>query len=119
LTVLVHTISHRVARYLEREGILERDEENSDLNLEEGDEGPMQQVQGCSVSYRIAIGPPQGRKVFTPQRVPAWEDDDCFAQVAKESGISSKRPTVMEPRTSSLSRWMSLPSWLPWCRNRE
>jgi hypothetical protein len=66
LTELVHTISHRVAGFLEREGILERDEENSYLNLEEGDEDPMQQVLGCSVSYRIAIGPQQGRKVFTP-----------------------------------------------------
>ena len=63
LTELVHTISHRVAGFLEREGILERDEENSYLNLE-GDEDPMQQVLGCSVSYRIAIGPQQGRKVF-------------------------------------------------------
>ncbi|MBT3031095.1 MAG: transposase [Candidatus Thiodiazotropha sp. (ex Lucina pensylvanica)] len=61
LTELVHTISHRVAGYLERQGILERDEENSYLNLEEGDEDPMQQVLGCSVSYRIAIGPQQGR----------------------------------------------------------
>jgi hypothetical protein len=25
----------------------------------------MQQVLGCSVSYRIAVGPQQGRKVFT------------------------------------------------------
>ena len=65
LTKLVHTISHRVAEFLEREGILERDEENSYLNLEESDEDPMQQVLGCSVSYRIAIGPQQGRKVFT------------------------------------------------------
>ncbi len=55
LTELVHTISHRVAGILEREGILERDEENSYLNLE-GDEDPMQQVLGCSVSYRIAVG---------------------------------------------------------------
>ncbi len=31
LTELVHTISHRVAGFLEREGILERDEENSYL----------------------------------------------------------------------------------------
>jgi hypothetical protein len=38
---------------------LERDEENSYLNLEEGDEDPMQQVLGCSVSYRVAIGPQQ------------------------------------------------------------
>jgi len=38
LVALVHTISHRVAEFLEREGIMERDEENSYLNLEEGDE---------------------------------------------------------------------------------
>ena len=87
LTELVHTITQRVAGFLEREGILERDEENSYLNLE-GDEDPMQQVLGCSVSYRIAIGPQQGRKVFTLQTIPSWEDDDRFAQVAKESGFS-------------------------------
>ena len=84
----MHTISQRVAGFLEREGILERDEENSYLNLE-GEEGPMQQVLGCSVSYRIAIGAQQGCKVFTLQTIPAWEDDDRFAQVAKESGFSS------------------------------
>jgi ribosomal protein S27E len=88
LIELVHTISHRVAGFLEREGILERDEENSYLNLENADEDPMQEVLGCSVSYRIAVGPQQGRKVFTLQTMPAWEDDDRFAQVAKESGFS-------------------------------
>jgi hypothetical protein len=41
LAELVHTISHRVAGFLERQGTLEREEENSYLNLEEGDEGPM------------------------------------------------------------------------------
>jgi len=66
LTELVHTISHRVAGFLEREGILERDEENSYLNLEEGDEDPMQQVLGCSVSHRIAIGPQQGHAADDP-----------------------------------------------------
>jgi hypothetical protein len=56
--------------------------------LEEGTEDPMQQVMGCSVSYRIAIGPQQGRKVFTLQTIPAWEEDDRFAQVAKVAGFS-------------------------------
>jgi hypothetical protein len=88
LSELVHTISHRVAGFLEREGILERDEENSYLNLGEGDEDPMRQVLGCSVSYRIAIGPQQGRKVFTLQTIPAREDGDRFAQVVKVSGFS-------------------------------
>ncbi len=64
LTELLHLISHRIADFLERRGILERDEENSYLNLEGSDQDPMQQVLGCSVSYRIAIGPQQGRKVF-------------------------------------------------------
>jgi len=64
LAILVHSISHRVARYLERQGILERDEENSYLQLDGIDEDPMQQLIGCSVSYRIAVGPQQGRKVF-------------------------------------------------------
>ena len=77
------TLSHRVAGFLEREGILERDEENSYLNLEDQDEDPMQQVSGSSVSYRIAIGPQQGHVVFTLQTIPAWEEDDCFTQVAK------------------------------------
>jgi hypothetical protein len=88
LTELAHTISHRVAGFLEREGILERDEENSDLNPEEGGEDSMQQVLGCSVSYRIAAGPQQGRKVFTLQTIPAWEGDERFSQVAKEYGFS-------------------------------
>ena len=60
LAILVHTISHRVARFLERQGVLERDEEYSYLQLEGLDEDPMQQLIGCSVSYRIAVGPQQG-----------------------------------------------------------
>jgi hypothetical protein len=88
LAQLVHTISHRVARYLERQGILERDEESSYLQLDGIDEDPMQQLIGCSVSYRIAVGPQQGRKVFTLQTLPAVVEDDRYAQVAKEAGFS-------------------------------
>jgi hypothetical protein len=87
LTELIYKASHRVARFLECEGVLERDEVNSNLNLEEGAEDPMQQVLGCSVGYRVVIGPQQSRKVFTLQTIPAWEDDDRFAQVAKASGL--------------------------------
>jgi hypothetical protein len=61
LTEQVHTISHRVAGYFEREGILERDAENSYLNLEACNEDPMQQILGCSVNYRIALGPNSNR----------------------------------------------------------
>jgi hypothetical protein len=114
LMALVHTISHRVAGFLEREGILERDEENSYLNLEEGDEDPMQQVLGCSVSYRIAVGPQQGRKVFTLQTIPTWEDDDRFAQVAQESGFSLHAGVAVQARERSklerLCRYITRPA---------
>lgn len=46
LTQLVHTISHRVARFLEQRGLLERDAENSYLTLDCLDEEPMQQLHG-------------------------------------------------------------------------
>jgi hypothetical protein len=42
----------------------------------------------CSVSYRIAVGPQQGRKVLTLQTLPAVGADDRYAQVAKEAGFS-------------------------------
>ena len=44
LTVVLHTISQRVASFLERRGILERDEGNSYLNLDGLDEDPMQEL---------------------------------------------------------------------------
>ncbi len=88
LAQLAHTISHRVARYLECQGILERDEENSYMQLDGIDDDPMQQLIGYSVSYRIAVGPQQGRKVFTLQTLPAVEGDDRYGQVAKEAGFS-------------------------------
>ncbi len=77
-----------MAGFLECEGVLERDVENSYLNLEEGDEDTMQQALGCSVSYRIDIGPQQGRKVVTLQTILSWEDDERFVQVGKVGGFS-------------------------------
>jgi hypothetical protein len=52
------------------------------------DENPMQQLIGCSVSYRVALGPQQGRKVFALQTLPSIEEDDRYAQVAKDAGFS-------------------------------
>ncbi len=49
---LTHTLSHRVARFLERRGLLERDVENSYLVFEQQEEDVMQQLYGHSVSCR-------------------------------------------------------------------
>jgi hypothetical protein len=44
--------------------LLERDAESSYLAGDDGEAGPMDQLLGHSITYRIAVGPRQGRKVF-------------------------------------------------------
>lgn len=88
LARLVHTISHRVARCLERKGLLVCDAESSYLQLNDMEEDAMQQLHGRSISYRIAVGPQQGLKVFTLQALPAVNSTGCSERVAKEAGFS-------------------------------
>jgi hypothetical protein len=55
LTQLTHTIARRIARFLERQGLLERDAENSYLASDAVDDDPMDQLMGHSTTYRIAV----------------------------------------------------------------
>jgi hypothetical protein len=56
LTQLTHTIAQRVGRFLERQGLLERDAENSYLSGDVVEAGPLGQLLGHSTTYRIAVG---------------------------------------------------------------
>lgn len=87
LTQLAHTIAHRVCRFLERQGLLERDAENSYLSGDAVDDDPMSQLCGHSITYRIAVGPQAGRKVFTLQTLPA-SDEPFDDRVVKVAGFS-------------------------------
>ncbi|MCP4376044.1 MAG: hypothetical protein GY794_07715 [bacterium] len=88
LGVLVHKISQRVAKFLERQGFLEQDVENSYLTFEDSDDEAIQQLYGHSITYRIAIGPQQGRKVFTLQSIPPIaEPKKDSSRVAKVAGL--------------------------------
>ena len=92
LTRLTHTIAHRVARYLERQSLVARDTGNVYLTLEAvdaSDDDPSNQLLGSSITYRIAIGPQQGRKVFTLQTLPNLESDNPFSSsVGEAAGFS-------------------------------
>ncbi|MCH8312665.1 MAG: transposase [Nitrospinae bacterium] len=87
LVQLVHTVSHRIARFLERRGLLVRDAENAYLDLQPEDESPMDTLMGHSITYRIATGPNAGRKVLTLQTLPAIEDEGS-SRVASMDGFS-------------------------------
>ena len=87
LTRLTHTIAHRVGRYLERQGLIDHDAGNIFLSQEAvdaSDEDPTNQLLGSSVTYRIAVGPQQGRKVFTLQTLPDLDTDSPFSCSAGE-----------------------------------
>ncbi len=92
LTRLTHTIAQRVGRYLERQGLLERDTGNIYLTpeaVDASDEDPSNQLLGSSITYRIAVGPQQGRKVFTLQTLPDCESDNPFSSsVGEVAGFS-------------------------------
>ena len=60
---LLHTIAIRVARALEKQGLLLRDDDTPSLNLEPAD--GFEQLLGAAVHYRIATGPHTGRKALS------------------------------------------------------
>ena len=115
LTGLVHTISHRVARFLERRGLLERDEEDSYLTLDCLDDEPMQQLHGHAITYRIALGSQQGRKVFTLQTIPPSNAESSFStRVANTAGFSLHAGVAAEAyqrdKIERLCRYISRPA---------
>ncbi len=65
LSALAQHIASRVGRFLERQGVLERDAETPCLSELALDDEPMQALLAHSITYRIAVGPRAGRKVFT------------------------------------------------------
>ena len=76
LAQLAHTIVRRVGRLLERKGLLERGTEQLNLGEAIDTDDPMPELVGHSITYRIAVGPHRGRKVFTLQTLPdnGWKD---------------------------------------------
>ena len=88
LEALVRVISKRVGRALERQGLLVRDLENPFLMVDSPDVSGLEDLLGHSITYRIALGPHQGRKAFTLQTVPTVAAVDDNRAVAKAAGFS-------------------------------
>ena len=84
---LVNVISHRIALYLEKAGLIQRDMDNTFLDLHMDDEDSLLPLQAASVNYRIAVGPEAGKKVFALQTLPA-KDEQHYGQLAQINGFS-------------------------------
>ncbi len=109
----LYTIAHRVSRFLERQGLLERDAENSYLASDAVDEDSMTPLLGHSITYRIAVGPQAGRKVYTLQTLPGCEEPYDYG-VGKVAGFSLHAGVVARTKErmklERLCRYISRPA---------
>ena len=64
LVKLLHRLSGRIVKLLERRGLILADEAHPSLDMEAG--SSLDQLQAVPISYRIAIGSQAGRKAVTP-----------------------------------------------------
>jgi hypothetical protein len=113
LTELTHTIARRVGGFLQRQGLLACDGEQSFLAEEAVDEGSMDPLLAHSITYRIAVGPQAGRTVSTLQTLPASDEpfDDPVSQVAGFSlhaGVAAK--AHQRHKLERLARYISRPA---------
>ena len=71
---LTHKISLRIARYLERSGLIERDAESCYLSTDAVG-ADIREDQSYSINYRISIGSQKGKKVFALQTLPPMAEE--------------------------------------------
>jgi len=69
-TQMAQTIARRTGRYLEHQGLLEWDVENSYLATDAVNEDPMNLLLGHSITYRIAVWAQAGRPTGHPKASP-------------------------------------------------
>jgi ribosomal protein S27E len=116
LEELVQLISQRVGRCLERQGLLEQDTESAWLDLDPAeDTDAMPQILGSSISYRIAVGPQQGRKAFMIRTIrPLDRPDPGLERVARANGFSLHAGIscegIQKDKRERLCRYISRPA---------
>ncbi|WP_165475114.1 transposase [Legionella yabuuchiae] len=90
MNLLLHRISSRIARLLERAGYLEREQEEGGLLLDGFEEDTMNHLQGSSITYRIAMGSRQDLKVLTLKTLPPRDElaESTGQALAKLGGFS-------------------------------
>ena len=112
LQTLVERVAERIGSVLERQGLLARDTENSYLELGPNAGGPLEDLIGHSITYRVAMGPRAGQKVFSLETVPARADEPRRG-VAQYAGFSLHAGIGVEAeqreKLERLTRYVSRP----------
>jgi len=97
LNQLTHTIARRLARYLERQGLLKKDIEHSTLTMDSLDEGPLDQLRGqCETCH------------YLPHRGGA--SDKAVKSLPCKHCLTNAMP--MKPRGPRPETLLDFPVWL-------
>ncbi len=119
LQQLLEDIVQRIANYLEKRGLIERDIEHAWLNLDEGmsddSDTHLNEIYSHSISYRIAVGKYQGKKVMQLQSLLSQSNTDKHPwYLAKYSGFSLHAgigiAATQRNRLEKLCRYISRPA---------
>jgi len=105
LQALVQQIAARIGKVLERQGLIERAMENAWLSTQ-AEGGPLGDLIGHSITYRVAVGPRAGQKLFTLQTVPArgeGSEQQGDGRGAANAGGFSLHAGLATSRTSARS----------------
>ena len=71
---------------------------SSSLQWDDGDAGPLDELLGAAVTYRIAVGLQRGQKAFTRQTLPpAPVDEEEQDNVARTGGFSLHAGIAAKP----------------------
>jgi hypothetical protein len=116
LQELVQQIAARIGKVLEQRGLVDRDMENAWLAMP-GEVGPLDDLIGHSITYRIAVGPRTGQKLFTLQTVAARaeeaEQQGDHRSAANAGGFSLHAGLDIQPhqreKLERLCRYVSRP----------
>jgi ribosomal protein S27E len=85
---LTYKISLRLARYLERAGLINSDEENSYLADDALNNTEIHECRARSINYQISIGIQKGKKVFSLQTLPPCIGETYDEALGKVAGFS-------------------------------
>ena len=117
LQELVQQIAERIGKLPEKRGLIERDMENAWLTVD-GPGGALDDLIGHSITYRIAVGPRAGQKLFTLQTLPGSATPEAEQQgdhrgAAQARGFSLHAGIDIQPgqrqKLERLCRYVSRP----------
>ena len=81
-------IIHKLTKYLERQKIIIRDDDNGGFKIPIPDEDTLSKLQASSVTYRFATGKSKGKKAMVLKSVTDTDHTATKGLVAKNSGFS-------------------------------